>query len=316
MVCRFGADGELVKVQMAEVASCALFEQEIVGDSIRVKYIHPEEPVVEHHELQDTELEFPLEPETDGLERAEINLHSSLVSAYRVGQKYDDWFTACFGFKTTLLYIGNERRPIFGTFSPRNANLDEPPAQKGWLSSISSYVTGGGQAQEDPDWLTFSDCAPLLVATEASLRNVRARVESGQVDIVKFRPNIVVDGRGEWEEDFWAALSLNGAPAVLLTKLCNRCNSLNINYKTGRYGKGDEEDGKLLKVLMKDRRVDLGLKYSPSFGRYGFLADGVEGFSISVGDDMEVTKHTEERPVWDWPGRNKAEPRYYRYTSN
>lgn len=31
-------------------------------------------------------------------------------------------------------------------------------------------------------------------------------------------------------------LSLNGAPALPLTKFCNRCTSLNVNHTTGRYG--------------------------------------------------------------------------------
>ncbi|KAJ4164948.1 hypothetical protein LMH87_006601 [Akanthomyces muscarius] len=316
MICRFGSNGELIKVQMSERAECALFQQEIANHKIHVKYAQPEEPVVEYHELQDTVLEFPIEPETDGLDRAELDLHGSRVLAYRMGQKYDAWFTACFGFKTTLLYIGQERRPVLGTFSPRNPKPEEEPApQKGWLSSISSYVTGTGTGagQDEPDWLTFSDCAPLLLTTEASLRNVRARVASGEVDMLKFRPNIVVDGAGEWDEDFWAALSLNGAPALLLTKLCNRCTSLNIDYRTGRYGKASEEQGSILKVLMKDRRVDEGSKYSPAFGRYGFLDNGVQRLRISVGDDMAVTKRTEKRPRWDWPMKPKGVGRYYRY---
>ncbi|KAJ6780845.1 hypothetical protein PWT90_00532 [Aphanocladium album] len=319
MVCRFGANGELIKVQMSENAECALFHQEIVNHSLRIKYARPAEPVVEYHKLQDTVLEFPVEPETDGLERAEINLHQSVVSAYRVGPKYDDWFTACFGFPCTLIYIGQERRPVLGTFSPRNPKPDEPTPQKGWLSSLSSYVTaasGGGAGQEEeeeePDWLTFSDCAPLLVTTEASLRAVRARVAGGELEMPKFRPNIVVDGGGEWDEDFWAALSLNGRPALLLTKLCNRCTSLNIDYETGRYGAG--EQGRILKLLMKDRRVDEGYKYAPVFGRYGFLDDGVAGLRISVGDDMAVTRRTEERPRWDWPMKSKTVARYYRYS--
>ncbi|TQV96185.1 MOSC domain-containing protein [Cordyceps javanica] len=319
MVCRFGPDGELIKIQMSEHADCALFHQEIVDHTIRVRYGRPEEPVVTHHALQDTVLEFPVEPGTDGLERAEMNLHQSIVSAYRMGPQYDDWFTACFGFKTTLLYIGRERRPVLGTFSPRNPQQpDEPAPQKGWLSSVSSYITGTPpEDRDEPDWLTFSDCAPLLVATEASLRNVRARVASGDVDMLKFRPNIVVDGAAAWDEDFWAALSLNGAPALLLTKLCNRCTSLNVDYRTGRYGRADQEQGTILKVLMRDRRVDQGHKYAPAFGRYGFLDDGVRSLRIAVGDEIAVTRRTEERPHWDWPLRPKVPSvaRYYRYAA-
>lgn len=316
MICRVEPNGDLIKIQGSKTAECALFQQRIVNYSLRINYNRPEDPLVAYDMMQDTELEFPLEPDTDNLERAEINLHQSLVSAYRMGAKYDDWFTACLGFKTALLYIGQERRPVLGTFSPRNnmTALDEPAPRTGWLSSISSYMSGAaGQGSPEADWLTFSDCAPLLVTTEASLRNVCTRVASGQVDMLKFRPNIVVDGAQEWDEDFWAALSVNGKPAVLLTKMCNRCTSLNIDYRTGRFGTG--EQGQILKLLMKDRRVDEGFKYAPVFGRYGFLDNGVEGLIISVGDEMLVTKRTEERPRWDWPmNARKGEGRYYRYS--
>ncbi|KAM3497996.1 hypothetical protein MY10362_008669 [Beauveria mimosiformis] len=326
MVCRPGADGELTKVQMSRHAECALFQPDIVNRNIRVRYVRPKEPVTGYHELQDTVLEFPAEPETDGLERADMNLYQSRVLAYRMGQRYDDWFTACFGFKTMLLYIGQERRPILGTFSPRNPPPEEPAPQKSWLSSVSGYVAGRQgeeeekkkkkkKEEEDPDWLTFTDIAPLLIATEASLRNVRARVASGEVDMVKFRPNIVVDGETEWDEDFWAALSINGAPALLLTKLCNRCISLNVDYEKGRYGAPGEEQGTILKVLMKDRRVDAGTPNSPAFGRYGFLDDGVERLRVAVGDDVAVTRRTEERPFFDWPLKPKKDDpgKYYRY---
>ncbi|OAA68858.1 Molybdenum cofactor sulfurase [Cordyceps fumosorosea ARSEF 2679] len=326
MLCRFGADRALIPMQMSEHADCALFHQEMVdgprGRTVRVRYGRPAEPVAPHHELQDAVLEFSAEPETDGLERAEVNLHQSLVHAYRVGSECDDWFAACFGFEVTLLYIGRERRPVLGTFSPRNPPVAEeaPQTGGGWLPYLSGFVPGltkPAAVRDEPDWLTFSDMAPLLLTTEASLRNVRARFASGDeqaaVDMCKFRPNIVVDGGDDdddaWDEDFWAALSVNGAPALLLTKLCNRCTSLNVDYATGRFSGG------LLKALMRDRRVDEGWRYAPVFGRYGFLDHGVAApLRVAVGDEVAVTMRAEERPRWDWPMRPKpGVARYYRY---
>lgn len=313
MLCRVGDDGSLAKMQMSEYAECALFEQSIADEHVSVQYLKPKgEPLVAPHPKQDETLDIPLNPATDSLERAEINLHQSMVSAYRMGEKYDEWFTACFGFNTTLLYIGPERRPVLGTFSPRNkVEADAPTAQKGWLSSVSSYVFGN-QKEEDPDWLTFTDMAPLMLTTEASLTNVRARLQSGEVDMVKFRPNVVVTGEGEFDEDYWAEMSINGQPGFSLTKLCNRCVSLNINYETGRFETSG--DGAVLKHLTKDRRVDPGNKWSPAFGRYAFLADGVDGVDLAVGDEVQVTRRTTERPKWDWPLKSKGAGRYYNYS--
>lgn len=301
------------KMQMSEYAECALFEQTIKGEHVVIQYLKPKgEPLVAAHPKQDETLEIPLNPLTDGLERAEINLHQSVVSAYRMGDDYDDWFTACFGFKTTLLYIGPERRPVLGTFSPRNPAPGSSNSQKGWLSAVSSYVLGGAGQNGEPDWLTFTDMAPLLITTESSFANVKARLQSGQADMLKFRPNVVVSGEDDFDEDYWAELSINGQPGFILTKLCNRCVSLNINYDTGRFESAGDEA--LLKHITKDRRVDPGKKWSPTFGRYAFLADGLDGIELAVGDEVAVTKRTAERPTWDWPSKNKVAARYYNYS--
>ncbi len=128
----------------------------------------------------------------------------------------------------------------------------------------------------------------------------------------KFRPNFVVDGAGEepWAEDFWAELSIDAAAAdrgddavepgakLLLRANCARCTSLNVDYVTGKPALG--EMGTVLKKLMKDRRVDMGNKWSPIFGRYAFLS-GDTPVQVSVGDTVEVTQRNTERTVWDWP---------------
>ncbi|KAH7635516.1 hypothetical protein B0T09DRAFT_405546 [Sordaria sp. MPI-SDFR-AT-0083] len=110
---------------------------------------------------------------------------------------------------------------------------------------------------------------------------------------------------------------------------CARCTSLNVDYDTGKPAK--REMGSVLKKLMKDRRVDPGMKWSPVFGRYAFVGESVsvsvsegevwkqegeegqEGAEawrrekeeqemwISVGDEVQVTRRNEERTVMDWP---------------
>lgn len=266
----------------------------------------PETPLVSYDKLQETTLQIPLSPELEGLERQELNMHRSMVSVYRMGDEYDAWFTACFGFECVLVYIGNERRPVLGTFSPRNPTAD---TQTGLFSTISSYIFGN---QPEPDWLAFADMAPVLVTSDASLSDVEKRVTGGgPVDRLTFRPNIVVDGEAAFAEDYWKELSMHGNSAITLTKMCGRCSSLNVDYKTGKPAEGDR--GTLLKKLMKDRRVDTGAKYQPVFGRYGFLSDGIENLHIAVGDEVEVLKREQDRPVWDWPSRSDP-PRYYRYS--
>uniref|UniRef100_A0A8H7NNF0 MOSC domain-containing protein n=1 Tax=Bionectria ochroleuca TaxID=29856 RepID=A0A8H7NNF0_BIOOC len=233
MLCRVEEGEEPLKLQLSRFPQCALFSQEIVGDSIQVRYNVPEEPLVPPCPEQAEVLEVPLGPDITQLRKEEVNLHQSKVNAYRMGDRYDAWFTACFGFPTALFYIGDERRPILGTFSP---DSEPTPRPKGWLAALSDYMAPGTTttAGEEPKWLTFSDCAPFLITTGASLANVSARLAAGDMEMAKFRPNIVLDGDKEWDEDFWTRLTLNGRPAFTLTKMCVRCTSVNVDYDTGR----------------------------------------------------------------------------------
>ncbi|KAJ5824466.1 Molybdenum cofactor sulfurase C-terminal [Penicillium robsamsonii] len=163
------------------------------------------------------------------------------------------------------------------------------------------------QHAKNKDRITFADCAPYLVISETSVDNVSARLPEGEeMDRTKFRPNIVISGAGEaFEEDFWGALTVSagsgrGSPKLLLTGNCVRCQSLNVDYETGKMGTG--ESGAVLKKLMKDRRVDSGAKYSPVFGRYAFLEPKGEGVSLRVGDEVIVAEKGTRRSVFDWPG--------------
>ncbi|CEI69143.1 hypothetical protein FVEN_g4096 [Fusarium venenatum] len=310
MLCKIEKSGELAKLQLSGHPECSLFKPEVIGDKIRVKYLTPKEPLLPWKPEQDTVLEIPIEPKLKDLDRADINLYQSHVIAYRMGSDYDAWFTACFGFDTALIYIGDGRRPVLGTFSPKSQYA--PPS---WTSLLVSHLSGKNIYSAEEDWITFSDCAPYLVVTEESLNNVRARLSTSDVDVTAMRPNIVLDGEVAWDEDFWARLVIGGAHVVALTKNCNRCTSLNVDYETGRTAEG--ERGTVLKKLMSDRRVDTGMKYSPVFGRYGFLTSkSDDNTSVSIGDNVEVTARQTERAVWDWTTRDSNFARYYQKSSD
>ncbi|KAM0323443.1 hypothetical protein ACHAQA_008722 [Verticillium albo-atrum] len=310
--------GSLKRMQLSDFPACALFEQQIVNDAIIVRYHAPESPLAPPHPLQHQPLSVPLTPDFASLDEVDVDLHNSPTRARRVGDEHDAWFSACFGFKTTLVYIGDGRREVIAKnfLPPTDAAPSKPSTGGGWLSSVSSVasylVAGSSQAKphgndrDDTTWLTFTDCSPFLVTSEASLAAVSARLPpDSPAEMFKFRPNVVVDaaGEGQWDEDFWAELTLSeGHRRLLLTANCVRCTSLNVDYATGR--PADGEPGTVLKKLMKDRRVDKGSKWSPVFGRYAFLS-GTDGVSVSVGDDVEVTRRNEERSVYDWPMHSK-----------
>ncbi|KAH6659573.1 MOSC domain-containing protein [Truncatella angustata] len=300
MLVKVEPDGGLKNVQTIHFPDCTRLFQEIDGDDVVVRYKAPEVPLIPATPEQSTALRVPLRPSTVGLQTIDITLMDSTGTAYRMADEYNKWFSACLGYEVVLVYLGDGKRPILAHTPPR------PTMQKqGWLSTITSYVTSGQNSDmQEPDveqdWLTFNEAAPLLITSEASLADVSARLPDDQnMDMKRFRPNIVVDGLEKWDEDFWGELVIGQSRHKLaLTANCARCLSINIDYDTGRVANG--EAGAVLKKLMKDRRVDTGNKWSPIFGRYAFLLDQ-NGADIAVGDNVTVTERIAQRDVWTWP---------------
>lgn len=241
-------------------------------------------------------LQIQLEPTVTDMAAMTVNLHGSPTRAYRMREEISDWFSSCFGYDVVLAYLGPERRPVLGNISP-NAVQNRP--KQSWFSSITSNLPSLTTKPDDVG-VTFVDFAPYLVITEESLQSVSSRLSEGlQADVTKFRPNIVLSGASEaWEEDYWGGITImisdDEEAEVILTANCGRCVSLNVDYQTGQFAKGEE--GQVLKKLMKDRRIDKGNKYSPIFGRYGFLKG--EGTEIKVGDEVRVSKVNEERTTF------------------
>lgn len=239
-------------------------------------------------------LGVPLHPNTQEMQTKGVNMHNSSCTAYDMGDSYFAFFSECLGFPVRLLYLGESKRKVLGNVAPKSNEASKPPT--GWLSSLSMGILGGMDRNEEDEkyGIGFADCAQILVATIPSLQNVSERFLHSQdkpngsqngMDMSKFRPNIVVgpspDNVAEfsaWEEDYWAALEICSpkedieAVTILLTQNSGRCRSINVEYETGNFGDTKNGGEEPLKYLMKDRRVDAGVKYSPIFGRYGFLA--------------------------------------------
>ena len=251
-------------------------------------------------------LTLPLEPGVTVLDTIDVSLHQSPAQAYKMNDNINEWFSSCFGFPVLLAYLDRNQRPILGNLSP-NILQNKSPSSQSWLSSITSNMPSPlASKQVDKEGLKFSDCAAYLVVTEESTNDVSSRLSGDmEVDITKFRPNVVLGGATKaYEEDYWGAINIDcrsekevGQTAkIILTANCLRCVSLNVDYSTGQAAKGEE--GTVLKKLMKDRRVDKGVKYSPVFGRYGFSDASSIGQTIAVGGEVTVSKTNAERTTF------------------
>ncbi|CAI7570523.1 unnamed protein product [Penicillium glandicola] len=328
------------------------------GGKLIITYHPPlSESALKTHET--SRLEIPLQPNLKCLKPLKIVMHQSPTTGYNMGAKYNDWFSACFGYPVVLAYLGPHSREVLGTLAPAKKDKKTPlrtirasltgPDRK-WervlpilivASAINILFQGGTLIRDGittqtirslsptllftasaavlvlyyfyalhtqhEDRITFADCAPYLIISETSVNNVSARLPDGEeMDRTKFRPNIVVSGAEEaFEEDFWSTLTVNaglerGSNRLLLTGNCVRCQSLNVDYETGKMGTG--ESGAVLKKLMKDRRVDSGARFNPVFGRYAFLEPRGEGISLKVGDEVTVGEKVTSRSTFDWPG--------------
>lgn len=222
------------------------------------------EGLLVRHATTAQELHVPLEPRDCAQSEKEVVMYGSGCPAYDMGDDAARFFSTPLGFPVRMLYIGNSRRPVLGSPAPSGAELN----------------------------ITFADCAPIMLTNAVSLAD--------GMKMFVFRPNVVVapddDGAEDvsaFEEDFWAEVVVARKHSIVLTANCGRCTSLNVDYKTGQWLPSDQQP---LKRLMRDRRVDPGMKYSPVFGRYGYLPDVPEGgVEIAVGDRVEVVKRNAER---------------------
>lgn len=75
---------------------------------------------------KEVKLEVALEPDTQGLELIDVVLHGSGTKAYRMGERYDSWFSECFGYEVSLFYFPPFSMLFFPFFPPSHFM----PAQK------------------------------------------------------------------------------------------------------------------------------------------------------------------------------------------
>lgn len=123
----------------------------------------------------------------------------------------------------------------------------------------------------------FSDGFPLLVISEASIRDIGARL-GDTIPANRFRPNIVIAGLERYEEDYLDAIS--GPDVVLkMVKPCSRCQIVNTSQETGRVG---DEPLLTLASYRRNARLDGAV----TFGQNAVIVRGV-GAKLRVGDRLD-----------------------------
>lgn len=103
------------------------------------------------------------------------------------------------------------------------------------------FIDGQSRREASAEWagegspMGFADGYQILVTTTGSLRALNedmVRHGEGEVDMGRFRPNIVVDCDEPWAEDTWTGLEIGGI-SFDFVKPCPRCIMTTQDQKTG-----------------------------------------------------------------------------------
>lgn len=298
---------KLTHMQISKIPAMCLFSTFISSSSntLTVHYTPSADPSA-GLVASASSISIPVEPETfQGLERVDVNMYGSPNEAVNMGERYNAWFSEHFGFPVVLAFWGFNPRLVLGNLPYQPATAQPKSLSSSSFKTILSKlpIIGPLLVSEDEEEIAFNDVAPYLVISDSSVSEVSTRLpEKMDMDLTKFRGNIVVKGsEAAYSEDFWSELTFCSSKKlgkrvkskILLTGNCGRCASLNIDHSTGK--PVTDPATMPLKLLSKDRRVDPGMKYSPVFGRYGFLDREAEGRVLRVGDRVDVSRRNEER---------------------
>ena len=126
------------------------------------------------------------------------------------------------------------------------------------------------------DYTNFSDAYPILLTSTASLDELNEKLDNN-IDMERFRPNIVIDGEIPWGEDEWKVIRI-AELNFRVAKPCDRCVVTTRDYLTGKQIDALEP----LRTLGKIHRASNG---KLMFGQ-NIIPDN-EG-SLKIGDNVEV----------------------------
>lgn len=165
-----------------------------------------------------------------------------------------------------------------------------PAEASSWFSSYLGHACelvrvdpgfhrkGGVQYPERDDApTTFVDNYGVLLLSQASLEDLNRRLPSA-APMNRFRPNIVVDTLGAYEEEFIETATL-GEVKFQFTNVCTRCNLTTVDQATGIMG---EEPFRTLSSYRFDENLR-GVR----FGAYLSVTEGI-GRLIALGDELSA----------------------------
>lgn len=114
--------------------------------------------------------------------------------------------------------------------------------------------------------LSLADAGPLLVVAEASLDQLNRWIDEDfgphePLDVIRFRPNVIVDGTEPFAEDSWTLVRIGDVP-FRTTMRCDRCVMTTIDPTTLTGGK--EPIRTLARYRKSGGNVWFGIRVAPT----------------------------------------------------
>ena len=153
-------------------------------------------------------------------ERKTVTIWKDECQGTYLSAEADGWLSDFLGTRCRLVYMSDQVERV----------VDQDYAQPG-------------------DIVSFADGYPLLLTTTASLADLNARM-SKTIEMIRFRPNLVVDGAEAFAEDGWKTIRV-GSVEFECSRACSRCVLTTVDPSTGV----KDGDGEPLSTL-KDYRMD------------------------------------------------------------
>jgi len=123
----------------------------------------------------------------------------------------------------------------------------------------SSRRQSASDLARDGDLVGFADGCPILIVSKASLDDLNHRIAE-PIPINRFRPNVVVDGAGSFDEDGWRRIEIDQVHMRYL-KRCGRCIMTTQDHETGER-RGEEPLRTLTAYRLYEKNVLFGAYFA------------------------------------------------------
>ena len=197
-------------------------------------------------------------PNCDAIE-VDLNVESEVidctvwkdtVKCFRYNNVVQNWLSQCLGVECSLVKLAHPKARIH-----------------------TSAV------REMPYEVTFADSAPILIVNRASFTTF-TKAELKKEEILRFRPNIIVETETAFEEFKWKYFN-SGSVVLESNGPCARCTLIDVDQNSGEKNLNFlRELSEFLRSKTTLKTIDFGIKFIPaSVGE------------LSVGDDFKLQRH-------------------------